>query len=88
MKLQPQACKQTKILHMKLGLKMLLETGNQDGIYPNNNNIINIDKEKNNTYRCLAKKQGRVILALLKRKLKQGGSKFVKPGLKSLFQSI
>jgi hypothetical protein len=67
---------------------MLLETGNQDGICPSNNNIINIDKEKNNTHRCLAKKQGRVILALLKRKQTQGGSKFVKLGLKSLFQSI
>jgi hypothetical protein len=36
---------------------MLLEMGNQDGIHHNNNNIINIDKEKNNTRRGLAKKQ-------------------------------
>jgi hypothetical protein len=40
---------------MKRGLKMLLETSNQYGIHPDNNNIINIDKEKNNTRRCLAK---------------------------------
>lgn len=73
---------------MKRVLKMLLEMGNQDEIRPSNNNIIKIDKEKNNTCRCLVKKQGRVMFALLKRKLKQGGPKFVKPGLRSLFQSI
>jgi hypothetical protein len=47
---------------MKRGLKMLLEMGNQDGIHHNNNNIINIDKEKNNTRRGLAKKQETYLL--------------------------
>jgi hypothetical protein len=67
---------------------MLLEMGDQDEIRPSNNNIIKIDKEKNNTCRCLIKKRGRVMFALLKRKLKLGGSKFVKPGLRGLFKSI
>ena len=63
---------------------MLLEMGNQSGIYPNNNNIISIDNEKNNTHRCFVKKQERVILDLLEKKLKQSGLIFVNLSSRSL----
>jgi hypothetical protein len=66
-------------------MKMLLEMGNQNGIYPSNNNIISIDNEKNNTRRCFVKNQERVILVLLERKLKQGGLILVKLSSMSLF---
>ena len=78
----------SKVFHIKMLTKIMLEVKYALLIITSNNHIINIKKKKNNIMGCLMCKERSVMRARGKSKLNNVKAKYDKPTSWSLFQTI